>query len=291
MNVTVAIATVNRQEHLARLLACLDKQTCRPDEVIIAAPSESDLCQGLDEYAGWVRTTIGMRGLTVQRNAALDLVGKDARIVLFLDDDMTLRADYIENCVAAFERQPEVVGLTGELLLNGASTGTPISFAEADEALAESSASEAARPALVAGLYGCNFAVRASALRGLRFDERLPLYSWLEDLDFSRRLAAHGDLIRDFSCLGVHHGSPSGGRSQHVRLGYSQITNALYLWRKGSIEPKKALSLTLKPFAANILGSMRGSDKESRRARLRGNLHSFADIARGKLTPERIASM
>lgn len=291
MNVTVAIATVNRQEHLARLLECLGKQTHRPSEVIIAAPSEADLCDGLDEYAGWVRTTTGMRGLTIQRNAAIDLIADDAHVVLFLDDDMALRVDYINNCVASFERHPEMVGMTGELVLNGARTGTPITFHDADHALMDTLAKKPAPPVEVAGLYGCNFAVRASALGDLRFDERLPLYSWLEDLDFSRRLAAQGVLQRDFSCLGVHYGSPSGGRSQHLMLGYSQITNAIYLWRKGSVGPKKAFSLTLKPFAANALGSIYGHDQASRRARLRGNILSFFDIARGRLTPERIATL
>lgn len=291
MYVAIAIATVNRQEHLARLLACLDNQTYRPQEVVIAVPRESDLCVGIDQYAGWVKTTIGTRGATLQRNAAIDLISKDANIVLFFDDDMTLREDYIENCVSSFERSPDIVGLTGELLLNGARTGTPVTFAEADEALNHSRSIESAVPSPVGGLYGCNFAVRACALDNLRFDERLPLYSWLDDLDFSRRLAARGKLIRDFSCVGVHHGSPSGGRIQHLRFGYSQITNAVYLWKKGSIGPKKMASLTMKPFAANVAGSIRGDDRDSRRARLRGNFNSFSDLARGRLTPERIITL
>ena len=42
--------------------------------------------------------------------------------------------------------------------------------------------------------YGCNMAVRLAPMRehGLRFDERLPLYGWQEDVDLSRRLAAFG---------------------------------------------------------------------------------------------------
>jgi GT2 family glycosyltransferase len=291
MRVCVVVATVGRQEHLARLLACLDTQTSRPNEVIVAAPSASDLCETFETYSGWVKVTLGKRGASVQRNAALEMAAGDAELILFLDDDMTLRSDYVQNCIEAFEECPEVVGLTGELLANGARTGQPVTFGEADAVLAAAKLPHSATRVPVSDLYGCNFAVRASAIQGLLFDARLPLYSWLEDLDFSRQLSRRGVLLRDSSCLGVHHGSKSGGRTDNLRYGYSQITNAVYLWNKGTISGMKAVSLVLRPLTANILGLLRGEDRKSRRARLRGNFISISDLLRRRITPERVTSL
>jgi GT2 family glycosyltransferase len=66
---------------------------------------------------------------------------------------------------------------------------------------------------------------------GLHFDENLPLYGWLEDVDFCRRLAPYGRIVRNARTAGVHLGSNSG-RTSGVCYGYSQIANPLYLWRK-----------------------------------------------------------
>ncbi|WP_406636669.1 glycosyltransferase family 2 protein [Pseudarthrobacter quantipunctorum] len=291
MNISVVIATVDRRDHLDRLLACLSSQTVRPDEVVVSAPTLSDLCEDIERYTGWVKTVVGKRGASAQRNAALDSLDPAAELIVFFDDDMTIRSDYIENCALAFVERPDIVGLTGELLGNGARTGVPVTFNEADAVLATSIQPVSPTRIPVGDLYGCNFAVRAGAARDLRFDERLPLYSWLEDLDFSRRLSQRGSLIRDDSCLGVHHGSASGGRSQNLRYGYSQITNPVYLWKKGTIDGKRAMSLSLRPLTANVVGAIWGHQSEWRRARLRGNLLSISDLLRRRVTPERVTGL
>lgn len=289
--ISVVIATVDRCDHLSRLLACLSSQTVRPNEVVVSAPTLSDLCDDIGACAGWVKAIVGKRGASAQRNAALDSLDPATELIVFLDDDMTIRSDYIEKCALAFAECTDVVGLTGELLGNGARTGVPITFNEADAVLATSMQPVSPTRVPVGDLYGCNFAVRASVARDLRFDERLPLYSWLEDLDFSRRLSQRGSLIRDDSCLGVHHGSASGGRSQNLRYGYSQITNPVYLWNKGTIGGRKAMSLSLRPLTANTISAIRGNQRESRRARLRGNLISISDLLQRRVTPERVTSL
>jgi GT2 family glycosyltransferase len=131
--------------------------------------------------------------------------------------------------------------------------------------------------------------VRWSAARNLRFDDALPLYSWLEDLDYSRRLAPAGRLVRTEACVAVHLGAKSGGRQQHRRFGYSQITNPVYLLKKRSIGIRAMMKLVMKPFLANVLGSLRGV--EWRRSRLRGNLLSLSDLARARVTPGRITDL
>ena len=42
---------------------------------------------------------------------------------------------------------------------------------------------------------------------GSRFDENLPLYGWLEDVDFCRQLARYGRIVKNIRLIGVHLGS------------------------------------------------------------------------------------
>uniref|UniRef100_UPI00195349D0 glycosyltransferase family 2 protein n=1 Tax=Escherichia coli TaxID=562 RepID=UPI00195349D0 len=66
--------------------------------------------------------------------------------------------------------------------------------------------------------YGCNMTVRLSVIHahGIRFDEDLPLYAWLEDVDLSRRMAPYGRIVGSATMRGVHLGSKRG-RSSGIR--------------------------------------------------------------------------
>ncbi|TMV63343.1 glycosyltransferase family 2 protein [Thioclava sp. BHET1] len=136
--------------------------------------------------------------------------------------------------------------------------------------------------------YGCNMAIRGSTVlaHDLQFDESLPLYGWLEDVDFSRRLAEHGQILRSSALVGVHLGT-KGGRTSGVRLGYSQIANPLYLIRKGTMAPRRAYRLMAQNLARNLTRSWRPEPWIDRRGRLRGNLTALADLLRGRLQPAR----
>src|SRR5690606_30638203 len=98
--------------------------------------------------------------------------------------------------------------------------------------------------------YGCNMAFRRSAIEGVRFDERLPLYGWLEDVDFSAQAGRKGVLLKSETLVGVHLGV-KGGRTSGVRFGYSQIVNPVYLLGKKTIGRRQAGANMLRTFAAN----------------------------------------
>ena len=59
--------------------------------------------------------------------------------------------------------------------------------------------------------YGCNMSVRLAGVLEERvlFDENLPLYGWLEDVDL-RRLVHMGKIVRLDGARGVHLGVKSG---------------------------------------------------------------------------------
>jgi GT2 family glycosyltransferase len=133
--------------------------------------------------------------------------------------------------------------------------------------------------------------VRVSAVPQLRFDARLPLYSWLEDRDFAGRLMRYGTLAKVDDCVMVHRAAASGGRQSHMRLGYSQVMNPIYFTGKGSFPLWLTAQQVFRPVAKNIVLSMAGPAKHWRRERLRGNGTAGWDVVRGKITPERIVDL
>lgn len=232
----------------------------------------------------------GARGLTAQRNAGVDAVD-GADVVAFFDDDAVVRPDYLAQATRFLDAHPEVLALTGRVLLDGATTGE-IDRVTADESLAQSAADRnfgAWRGSRE--LYGCNFVVRLTDAPRLRFDERLPMYSWLEDHDFARRMKKFGPLAKVDDCVIVHRAAASGGRQNHPRLGYSQVMNPVYLLRKGSFPAWLAAEQLLRVVAKNLVLSIAGHESRWRRERLRGNALAARDIVRGRLTPERITEL
>jgi GT2 family glycosyltransferase len=284
--VMVAIASAGRPDLLKAVTANLDRQTAEGLIRVVSVPDEGSLPSELSP--AW-RSLTGPKGLATQRNTALDVV--DVDFVFFFDDDAVIREDFIANALAFFEAHPEVVGMTGRVLLDGAVTGE-IAVEKATSALAASTATAIeGRWEPTRELYGCNFGFRTAASTDLRFDQRLPLYSWLEDHDFARRLLSRGPLARVDDCVIVHRAATSGGRQSHVRLGYSQVMNPIYLWKKGSFPGWLAFREIFRPAAKNVAFSVVGSQSAWRRQRLKGNAVAMTDVLRSRITPERITEL
>jgi len=130
-------------------------------------------------------------------------------------------------------------------------------------------------------------AVRMSALKGRRFDEGLPLYGWLEDVDFTYPLLDEGALIQSGRVYGVHRGV-KGGRTSGVRFGYSQIANPLYLLLKGTGPRMAMFSNIARNLAMNHARSLFPEVYIDRRGRLLGNWRAIVDVLRGRVRPGRI---
>lgn len=288
-SVAVILASAGRPDLLGEALISCAALKGVDYHGVVSVPDERSLPADPGYLDGW-RVVTGVRGLAAQRNAGLDAVpGVD--VVAFFDDDSVIRPDYLSNAVAFFARHPRVLGLTGRVLLDGAVAGE-VSPADAATALDRSAAEPldgAWRP--TRELYGCNFAVRVCAAPDCRFDDRLPLYSWLEDHDFARRLMRHGPLAEVDDCVIVHRAAASGGRQAHGRLGYSQVMNPVYLASKGSFPLWLAAQQLVRPVAKNVALSVAGQDRGWRRERLRGNVRAAGDALRRRITPERIVDM
>jgi len=288
LEVAVVLASAGRPALLEQALRYCIGQQGQPFTGVVSVPDEASLPTDRSLLDGWHVVT-GTRGLSAQRNAGMD-AAPEADLVAFFDDDAVIRPDYLARAVEFFGEHPEVVGLTGRVLADGAVSGE-ISEEEAQRLVAASAGPDSHEWSRTRELYGCNFVVRTSDGSRLRFDDRLPLYSWLEDHDYARRLLRRGALAHVEDCVIVHRAAASGGRQAHTRLGYSQVMNPVYLSTKGSFPVWLTVQQVFRPVAKNVALSVRGPSASWRRERLRGNLLAARDIVSGRISPERAAKL
>lgn len=283
----VIIATRGRPDSTTAVVTALSRQTLIPSVVVFSATEPQDVALPKDHSLS-IHVLYGEPGLTKQRNRALTFLEErdNPSIIIFFDDDFEPAVDWVEQVQDLFARNPDVVGLTGRVLLDGA-RGDEIELADAQRRLAlhstRSIGSDDLRP--VHSLYGCNMAFRMARLPGLRFDERMPLYGWQEDQDFSCLAARNGAIRWSPRLVGVHLGV-KGARLSGLRFGISQIINPLYLLQKGTISLYRAARLVSGNFSANLIGSIANTGRFDRRGRLRGNLIGIVYAIRGKIAPE-----
>ncbi len=135
-------------------------------------------------------------------------------------------------------------------------------------------------------------AVRMSTVHicRLRFDEGLPFYGWLEDVDFSRSVSRFGRVVSSKDLVGVHLGTKTG-RMSGLRLGYSQIANPIYLVGKHTMSWRHALIQMSRNLLSNLLKAPNPEPWVDRQGRLKGNFLAIRDYLSGRLSPQNIRTM
>jgi GT2 family glycosyltransferase len=292
LRIAVGIATCGRAAVLAETLAHVRQQTQRPHRIVICHTSDEDVA-GVEQYDG-VELVRGRKGLPAQRNRIIEAVG-DCDLLIFFDDDFLASPQYVAVACAVFTADPTIVASTGMPIMDGVK-GPGIDVMEARALIAadvQQRDPHAASDVMTAPHgYGCNLAIRLTTARqhNILFDERLPLYGWSEDVDYTHRLKRYGQIVKLARARGVHLGTKLG-RSPGRRLGYSQVANPVYLWGTGSYSWGRALRSVGRNFVANFLRSFRPEPWIDRRGRLRGNALAFVDWTRGRMAPERILEL
>lgn len=294
MRITVIIPTIHRPELVAKTLRHLHHQQRLPDGIVLAAPDASHVGPAPERDAPSgvaLQLALGARGLCAQRNAALDAVQHQTDIIVFFDDDFLPSPDYLAELERGFRDNPDYAVVMGSAIADGAH-GAGIEFDDGVAMLAQAKQISANWPEVAdhPGAYGCNMAMRAAAIGAERFDERLPLYGWQEDIDFTSRLRGTGRIVALKTLTGVHLGV-KGGRVSGLRLGYSQVINPIYLMRKGTMSPGFGLRLIARNLAANLARSLKPEPWVDRRGRLRGNMIAAAHLLSGRIEPEYILQL
>jgi glycosyltransferase involved in cell wall biosynthesis len=255
LTVDFVVCTRNRTEELKRFCLSVARQSLPPSQLIVIDASDefTDLPQGLADRLR--RRGVDLvhvpsePGLTLQRNRALQWVKSDW--VAYFDDDVALDEDYNRIFLEECERLSslgQVGGAQGtitntavgrlsrrwvdRIFLLTSNTQTLSKFQASGNMMWPSKPEE--RRSIVDALNGCCQAYLRNVLRQISFNETLPGYSYKEDVEFSRRARAFGDLwqVRDARLL--HFQKESRGRPDPRKMARLTIYNDHFLYRMDS---------------------------------------------------------
>ncbi|TXM94980.1 glycosyltransferase family A protein [Methylobacterium sp. WL116] len=282
--VCVGIATRGRPEQLAAMLDHLSTQTLAPHAIVVCCSEPRDV--GSATLDPKVTVVYREAGLPRQRNGILDAVPIDTDWIVFFDDDFYPDRRWLETVSQVFAADERISCITGYVVADGI-LGPGLMREEALARIAAHDLSDSDWMIEGESPYGCNMAFRRTAITGLRFDERLVLYGWLEDRDFGAAVAKRGGRrVKIGKAYGVHLGI-KGGRVSGRKLGYSQVMNPIYLNWKKTMTTKQAIAQIARNVGSNLVKSIRPEPYVDRRGRLIGNLIATLDLLRLRLTPER----
>ena len=233
------IATRGRPGVLGETLASVARCDPPPSDVIVVDGDESGSAEPVALAAG-ARYERSAPGLTVQRNAGLELAQGD--VVVFVDDDTELHPGLFAALADAY-RDPEVLGVTGpvvdrdlrrfgnmrscwrRLLPGGGREGSLTRYGYPRRVQDET------RERDVEYMLGGLMTARREAALQVRFDERLGGYGLLEDEDFSYRLSRLGP-VRFVPPASVVHRNVGAARRREREFNRMVVVNRAYLFRK-----------------------------------------------------------
>ena len=213
----LVIASHGRPDLLQQIVTSLSSQRRIPDAIVISAVAPADITASTQALSS-VRTIFGSAGLTCQRNRGISCLIDTVDVIAFIDDDFIVGHDYFHNMERLFEHDELIIGINAEIVADGADL--PGFTFEEGLRLAEQYRRQKTEPVAreITGKYadGCNgiIAFRSTRAGALRFDERLPLYGWQEDLDFCVALRRLGRIVRTNLIWGVHLGTKRGKGSE-----------------------------------------------------------------------------
>lgn len=289
MNTTVVVCSANRPEVLAETIeSLLHGQSLQPHEIIVSVFNQAHVPEKIKSA---VRVVVSNRqALSAQRNAAIKAVR--TRYTLFLDDDVEIAPNFIASMESLLDEAEDVVVATSFVVADGVRGDTGVERGPARTAVSNY-VREHENCDRREG-YGCNLFVRTSVFDRVLFDENLPLYGWLEDLDFSTNCLRYGRIIRNAGTCVAHLGTPTG-RISGLRFGYSQIVNPFYLWRKNG-KPRfihVVFAHWVVAVARNLLRTLVRvhGNRTDRAGRFKGNMIAFCHLLAGRIDPTYILQL
>lgn len=208
LNVSMVIPTNNRPEELRRLLNCLLIQTISPREIIVIDDSKDSRTENLisQNIENFLTNKIMLRhvrnrkekNLTSARNLGVKMA--EFEIVMFLDDDVVLNDDYVEEILNVYRKNVNAIGVQGYIevrydspLLNAIGRVFYLSHHAQDvwrilPSGEEISPVPLSRVINCPRLSGANQSYRRFIFKRFKFDETLKGYGFGEDKDFSFRV-------------------------------------------------------------------------------------------------------
>ena len=241
--IAYVVPTKDRPDDLRVLFNSLLTQTTMPHQIIIVDGSEPNIKYVCDEYPELPITyeSCFPPSLAKQRNVGMARLNNDITLAGYLDDDIELDSDATEKMLTFWANAPENTGgaaiairdqyaqlnsrLLSFFLMAGKQPGAmlPSAYAVHLPFIGETFETK--------WLYGGATLWTRDVIENFDYDEWFAGYGFLEDVDYSFRVAQKHRLyvVGDSCCL--HHSVGLSDSKQFI-FGKQQIYNRIYFARK-----------------------------------------------------------
>jgi glycosyltransferase involved in cell wall biosynthesis len=120
MEGSIIIPTLHRPKDLAKALDNFLDLSTLPSEIIIIDQSDDTATRDVCQKAIYEKLHIKyhhsrIKSSSLARNLAIDLLSPRSDIVIFLDDDVTLQADFLDEIQKFFLQHPHTQGGTANI--------------------------------------------------------------------------------------------------------------------------------------------------------------------------------
>ena len=281
LTISLIIPTKNRETDLHKAISSVLAQTRKPNELIIVdAGTDASLCQRISGLVSGELSLVYVNsspGLPLQRNAGIRQ--STGEIIVFIDDDSVLEPEYLEEIAAAFGGDSErVIGAICSRITNlpasdrfsKAFTSVFMLGSAGDGAIKKSgflsSPYESETPKLVEFLSGGVMSIRREVFYHARFDENLPGWAPMEDVDIARQILKLGYQILYLPKARQRHYPSPSERLNDYEVARMMTRNHYYMFTKhskGTVVERAAfvwslIGLCLVPLRRGGLNAVRG---------------------------------
>lgn len=242
--ISLVVPTKDRPDDLAKMLASLAAQTRKPDQVVVVDGSDPVVKPVVDRFTdelplAYVR--VFPPSLAKQRNAGMAALGNDITLAGYIDDDIVLEAEAVENMVGFWESAPADIGGAAFNITNNPQppwqsikrffgvdnpvpglvmrSGFPSSITFQQSNLETD------------WLYGGATVWRREVIERFPYDEWFIGTGFGEDVDFSFNVRDYYRLIVVANARLAHYSHPIRADRQFL-LGKWQVVNRMYFVRK-----------------------------------------------------------
>ena len=293
VSIAYVVPTKDRPADLRKLLDSLWKQTSQASQIVIVDGSDTPIEPLLTEYPGLPLTYVRVYppSLARQRNAGMAALAPDITVAGYLDDDLELDPNATERMYAFWSKAEKATGgaaftivnqpsrsrlggfISSLFLLNGSSQGKVLCSGFATSILPRKTTEE------TDWLYGGATLWRREVIEAFQYDEWYIGHGYLEDLDYSHRVAQshHLYVVADARCW---HWPKPVRIEQNFTLGRQQILNRIYFVRKFEhFSQVGFVWAMLGQSIRNLIEPLQTRDRAGW-LRFRGNLKGYSDLFR-----------
>lgn len=293
VSIAYVVPTKDRPDDLRKLLQSLRAQTAQAAQIVIVDGSETPVERLLDDYPELPLTYVRVfpPSLARQRNAGMAAMQPGIAVAGYLDDDLELDPVATERMQAFWAATgPETGGaaftivnqptrgrlgalISDFFLLNGPAQGKVLRSGFGTSILARD------RTERTDWLYGGATLWRREVIAAFQYDEWYIGHGYLEDLDYSHRVAQKHPLfvVAEARCW---HWPKSVRIEQNYALGRQQVLNRIYFTRKFTHFSRPAfLWAMFGQSVRNLLEPLQTRDRAGW-IRFRGNLRGYLDLIR-----------